>query len=346
VVKQTILLERVMVFRHLVRHWLARRHYPFASWAACIGRSLRVLLFYRAHEELLALGVYRDHVTRIHDDVFHHLSHRHYLARDVPLRERVRCVLVHYRFEDATFDAAYRQAVYRDGGLVLWRHAANGAHVEIRLDMAQRLNAEGDLTLILLADGRRVHRLSFSWVDAHFAGAGPDAPGIVPFIARNQGRRADARDTIDAFQRAFPDNSPLVKTPGFFCLAALQGIAQALGMDRAVAVKAAWQCAYERRDGNRFANAYDGFWQVLGGVDLPGRGMRIAFPFHMKPLSEVPSKHRKRAAQRHAQWRVIGESSRLALTARLAPAPGTSALPLPLSSPSPSSRAAQPSVSA
>jgi len=342
VVKQTILLERVMVFRHLVRHWLARRHYPFASWAACIGRSLRVLLFYRAHEDLLALGVYRDHVTRVHDDVFHHLSHRHYLARDVPLRERVRCVLVHYRFEDATFDAGYKQAVYRDGGLVLWRHAANGAHVEVRLEMAQRLNAEGDLTLILLADGRRVHRLSFSWVDARFSGtgtgAGPDTAGILPFIARNQGRRADALDAIGAFKRAFPDNSPLVKTPGFFCLAALQGIAQALDMDRAVAVKAAWQCAYDRRDASQFANAYDGFWQVLGGVDLPGRGMRIALPFYMKPLSEVPSKHRKRAAQRHAQWRAIGESARLALLAHLAPAPAT-AVPLP-------SKAVRPSVSA
>ena len=32
-----------MVFAHLTRHWMARRHYPFASWAACIARSLRVI---------------------------------------------------------------------------------------------------------------------------------------------------------------------------------------------------------------------------------------------------------------------------------------------------------------
>jgi hypothetical protein len=105
-----------MVFALLTRHWLARRHYPFASWAACIVRSLRVLLFRRAHVELLAMDVYRNYVTPVHDDVFHHLSHRNYLARGLSLRQRVRCTLTHSRFEDVTFDAAYKQAVYRDGG--------------------------------------------------------------------------------------------------------------------------------------------------------------------------------------------------------------------------------------
>ena len=81
-----------MVFAFLTRHWLARRHYPFASWAACIARSLRVLLFRRAHAELLAMDVYRNYVTQVHDDVFHHLSHRNYLAKGLSLRQRVRCV--------------------------------------------------------------------------------------------------------------------------------------------------------------------------------------------------------------------------------------------------------------
>ncbi|MCS0615824.1 DUF535 family protein [Massilia kyonggiensis] len=201
-----------MVFALLTRHWLARRHYPFASWAACIACSLRVLLFRRAHVELLTMDIYRHYVTQVHDDVFHHLSHRNYLARGLSLRQRVRCVLTHHRFEDATFDAAYKHAVYRDGGLVLWQHEADGSKVEVRLGMAQRLNAEGDLTLTLLANGRRVHRLSFSWVDERFAGlAGLGVAGILPFIARNQGHRADETDEVDAFRRAFAANSPPIR---------------------------------------------------------------------------------------------------------------------------------------
>lgn len=314
-----------MVFTHLIRHWLARRHYPLPSWAACIARSLRVLLFYREHRKLLAMPVYRFHVRQVHDDVFHHLSHRHYLARDVPLRERVRCVLTHYRFEDATFDAAYQRAVYRTGGLLLWHHDTGSGRVEIRLGMAQRLNAEGDLTVTLLADGKRVHRLSFSWVDGRFAGGAvpglagvlPGLCGMLPFVARNQGPGADAADALDALKRALPDNAPAVTTPAFFCFAALQGIAQALDMDEVLAVKSAWHCAYKPADAARFAVAYDGFWRVLGGTELPGRAWHIGLPFYMKPLAEIPSKHRKRASLRRAQWLAVAEAARAALRCRM-----------------------------
>ncbi|SDD97461.1 Uncharacterized protein VirK/YbjX [Massilia sp. PDC64] len=309
-----------MVFALLTRHWKARRHYPFASWAACIARSLRVLLFHRAHAELLAMDVYRNYVTQVHDDVFHHLSHRNYLAQGLSLRQRVRCVLTHYRFEDATFDTAYKQAVYRDGGLVLWQHEADGSKVEVRLGMAQRLNAEGDLTLTLLANGRRVHRLSFSWVDEHFAGlAGLGMAGILPFIARNQGHRADEVDAVNAFRRAFPANSPLVTTPGFFCCAALQGIAQALGMDHVVAVKSARHCAWAPSHARHFATAYDDTWRSLGGTEMPGRAWYIALPFHARPLAKIPSKHRKRAALRRAYWQGIAESARQVMLRHLAP---------------------------
>jgi hypothetical protein len=184
--------------------------------------------------------------------------------------------------------------------------------------MAQRLNAEGDLTLTLMANGRRVHRLSFSWVDERFAGlAGLGAAGILPFIARNQGHRADEAAAVDAFRRAFPHHSPLVTTPGVFCCAALQGMAQALGMDHMVAVKSAWHCAYAPSDDKHFATAYDGFWRSLGGTGMPGRAWHIALPFGGRPLAEIPSRHRKRAALRRAYWQIIGEAAGTVLRAHL-----------------------------
>lgn len=300
-----------MVLAYLARHWFARRHYPIRSWAACIVRSLRALLFWRAHVRLLALSVHRDYVSQAHDDVFHHVSHRHYLAKGLRLRERVLCVLNHYRFEDDTFDAAYKRAVYRDGGLVLWRHEAGGRRFTIRLHMANRLNAEGDLTLALLCGDACLHRLSFSWVEGTFAGA---ASPILPFVARNQGHRGDAADAIDAFEAAFPNNSP-----SFFCAAALHGVAQALGMPELAAVKSSFQSACTPADADRFAKAYDDFWHTLGGVERPGRAWHIALPFRLRPLSEMPSKHRKRAAARREHWRAIAESARLALSAHVVP---------------------------
>ncbi len=304
-----------MVLTLLARHWLARRHYPLPSWLACIARSLRVLLFRRAHRQLLALDIHRRYVIRAHDDVFHHLSHRHYLARGLSLRQRVRCVLAHYRFEESAFDAGYKRAIYRAGGLPLWTHedAARGWRFGIRLEMAPRLSAEGDLTVVMTADcganGICLHRLSFSWVDGAFAGV--QAP-VVPFVARNQGHRLDAGDAFSAFELAFPHNSP-----GFFCFAALQGIAQALGMPQVAAVKAAWQSAWTPADARHFANAYDGFWETLGGVPMRGPAYRIALPFHLKPLAEMPSRRRRRAAQRRTHWQAIGAAACLTMQRHL-----------------------------
>lgn len=313
-----------MIFAHLTRHWMARRGQSgFPSWILGILRSLRVFGWYREHRALCALGVYRDHLARAgNDDPFHHLSHREYLVKGLGASQRVQAVLNHYRFEESTFDAAYLQAVYGARRLALWEHEADGKRFAIQLEMAARGNAEGDLTVALVADGACLHRLSFSWIPG--AMAGTDIP-VVPFIARNQGRWTDAGAAFDAFEQAFPNNSP-----SFFCFAAMQGIALAVGIDRVIAIRATAHIAYDPDPEQHFANAYDGFWKILGGAEMPGRdGYLIPLPFYVKPLSEMPSKHRKRAAQRREHWRAIGESARLSLQRHLLRAPSHAAQAAP-----------------
>jgi uncharacterized protein VirK/YbjX len=293
-----------MILAHLTRHWLThRRRLPFSSWVLSALRSARVMLFYRDHAALCQLDVYRNYVMASpNDDPFHHLSHRGYLVQGLTARERVQCVLSHYRFEETTFNAAYKEAVYAAGGLTLWRHVVDESEFLIRLEMASRMNAEGDLTLALVADGKVLHRLSFSWVDGGIAGV--PAP-LVPFIARNQGRWTESNEAFEAFERCFPNNSP-----SFFCFAAMQGVAQAVGMEQVLAVKCSAHIAYDPADVKHFANAYDGFWKILGGIEMPGNAWLIALPFYLKPLADMPSKHRKRAAQRRDYWRAIGDGAR------------------------------------
>lgn len=293
-----------MILVHLTKHWLARREqYSLKSWAVCLARSLRVLLYYRDHQRLCRLDVYRIYVTAPpNDDPFHHLSHRDYLVRNLPARERIRCVLHHYRFEDETFNSAYKYAVYRTAGLTLWQRNAGGSSFAITLAMASRMNAEGDLTIAFAADGKCLHRLSFSWIEGDLAGV---ARKVVPLIARNQGRWTDSDAAFAAFERAFPHNSP-----SFFCFAAMQGVAQAVGMSELVAIKSSAHPAYDPASVTHFANAYDGFWKVLGGVELPGPCYLVALPFHLKPLSAMQARHRRRAAIRREYWGEIGEAAR------------------------------------
>jgi uncharacterized protein VirK/YbjX len=300
-----------MIIAHLTRHWLARRrNASLLSWVLGIMRSLRVLAYYRDHHALCQLDVYRNYVAaRVHDDLFHHLSHRDYLVKGLSARRRVQSVLAHYRFEETTFNGAYKQAVYVAGSLPLWQHSCEDGRFQIQLEMASRLNAEGDLTIALIANGKCLHRLSFSWVEGSLAGV---ATPTTIFVARNQGRWTDSGDAFDAFERVFPNNSP-----SFFCFAALQGLAQAVGMTQVVAVKCDAHIAYDPAEVKHFANAYDGFWKILGGTEMPGPGYLITLPFYLKPLADMPSKHRKRAAQRREYWRAIGESARSTLQRHL-----------------------------
>jgi hypothetical protein len=301
-----------MIFAHLTKHWMARRRqYSLSSWVLCIARSLRVLAYYRDHRALCRLGVYRNHVAgSANDDLFHHLSHRDYLIKGLSPRQRVQAVLSHYRFEETTFNDGYLDAVYGQRCLPLWQHEAEGSTFMLQLEMASRSNAEGDLTIALIANGKCLHRLSFSWLEGDMVGV--DMP-VVPFIARNQGRWIDSGTAFEAFEQVFPNNSP-----SFFCFAAMQGIALALGMDKVVAIRSEAHIAYDPDPEKHFANAYDGFWKILGGEEMPGRdGYLIALPFYVKPLSEMPSKHRKRAALRREHWRLIGESARSVLQRHL-----------------------------
>jgi uncharacterized protein VirK/YbjX len=287
-----------------MKHWRARRHhYSMASWLLCIARSLRVLTYYREHRLLCRLRVYRDFVAAAPtDDLFNHLSHRYYLVRGLSPGQRVDSAITHYTFEEETFGDAYKRAVYSADGLSLWQRKLNNSQFSIKLAMASRLNAEGDLVVIFEADGKCLHRLSFSWAEGAIAGI--DLP-TVPFLARNQGRWTDSDEAFAAFERAFPHNSP-----SFFCFAALQGVALAIGLRQVAGVKSEFQVSFGDDTGGHFVNAYDGFWRSLGGTALPGNCYLITLPFYVKPLSETPAKHRKRATLRRENWRAIGDSAR------------------------------------
>lgn len=297
-----------MIFARLTQRWHALR-------------------YWREHQSLSRLKLVRRLENAPDDDLLRRVSGRDYLARGLGVRERMRCVLAHYRFEDATFGDAYRQAVL-GGGLALWEHEHDGGSFLLRLEQAPHTDPEGELTLSLLADGKVLHRLSWSWVEG--AVVGVDLP-VVPFVTRNAGLWRDAGGAFEAFERVFPNNSP-----SFFCFAALQGAAQALGFPRVVAVRGMAHVAYEAGQDKAFENAYDGFWRILGGAELDARSFVVPLPFYLKPLQDMPSKHRKRAAQRREHWRAIGEAARDVLLRHLAAPPAEQAAtkPAPVEAPS------------
>jgi hypothetical protein len=323
-----------MIVAYLIKQWLAgRAHASRASRALSLARSLRVLLFYRAHRRFCQLDLVRSYLAAppcadLCPDLFHHLSQRDYLVKNLPVRRRIACMLHHYGFEDATFDTAYKRALYGGGGLELWGRSEAGSEFSITLSMAPPPMGAGELVIAFEADGTCLHRLGFSWIEGKLAGV--DSPAL-PFVAHNQGRGPGSDAAFAAFERVFPNNSP-----AFFCFAAMQGAAQAVGMTQLVGIKGGLHLACDAQTAKQLARVHDGFWQTLGGTELPGPGYLIELPFALKPL---PGKHRGRAASRRAHWAEIDAQARATLEARLnakfpgglpaklrpAPLPGTAA---------------------
>lgn len=269
-------------------------------------RSLRNLVYVRSNQKIWRLSLCREFFNAGEPgDFLHHLSAKKYLNGRLSLRQRIDHAFEHFRIDDEAFDASYKKAIYQGSGLILWLKEVDGVRFTMRLRRGSTKIPEGELSVFFYADNDRLHSISFSWV------LGLNAQGereICPYISRNQARWRMDTEPLEKFEHAFPQNSP-----SYFCYSALQGVARAINASRVLAIRGEEQCCYDPDDVKHFANAYDAFWTVLGGTDSHPLGYDIPVPFLMKPLSEVSSKHRKRATLRRANWQAIEAAAQEAL---------------------------------
>lgn len=236
-------------------------------------------------------------------DALFFISHRHFLSRDFDADQRLACVLDHFRFEQAHFAPALLASLHGDG-LPLWQQPAG---YEIRLRANADTRHEGPLSLVLGRRGETLHELSFAWVEA--GRLGPDAGrGPVLFATRNQSLPSDA-PALARFRADLPQNSP-----AYFVLAALNGVAAALGQARIVGVRDSCQIAYETGRAASFRRSYDDFWLGFGGRPLGRHGLEMPVPASVPPLALLKAKHRARARQRREHWRQIGAAAEAGLS--------------------------------
>lgn len=286
------------IWRHLTG-LLARRSKEEGWFDAAVrfAVGLTAHVLHRKHRELFGIGLFRDYVAADGDgDVLAHLSHRHYLSRRFGYAQRIGCALSHYRYEDRHYGECYKRAVYRDGGLALWSATVDSACISLRLVAGTELRHEGPISVVLMVDDVHVCEMSFAWVDAANFGA---RAGIVPFVTRNQSLRMDAL-ALRKFRQAFPQHSP-----PYLCLAALQGIALAHGVERIAAIRHDSQIAFDSEHAPSFRNSYSDFWRSFGASELDDQADSMPVPLELPALSAVRAKHRQRAATRRRCWAEI-----------------------------------------
>jgi hypothetical protein len=272
-------------------------------------QALGALWFREQHRQLLRVQLFQKYIAAPGaTDVLSHLSHRYYLSTLLTYRQRIENALLHYRYEEDRYDDSYKDRVYSGAGLTLWSTRIDANRFAIRLRASNDQRHEGCISVVLSVNERDLCQMAFAWVDAAVFG---EDWGVVPFITRNQSTGPSALE-LTQFRQAFPQNSPQ-----HACLAAMRGVTRAHCGSRLLGISHECQIVFDERRAVSFRNSYCALWESFGAVRLGRQAHVMPVPTCLMPLSELQSRHRKRARARRELWSTIEVDSAAAIRCRL-----------------------------
>jgi len=207
-----------------------------------------------------------------------------YLSHDFPRRTRLEIQLNHYGFLAARVRQDFFVRIY-DRGFLLWSDRRGADHFSIALSFPVVGDHEGDLALVFRSEAIPIYRMSFSIVPGRCVGCSAEQTLFVGCI---QGRGG-----------AFPSIRHATRTcldimPAALLLAAVQGIALALGIGLIVGVgrdQAVSRLHVQRPES--FFNL-DEFWRSFGAEAVRDDLFLLRVPFPEKPMQLVARGHRRR----------------------------------------------------
>jgi uncharacterized protein VirK/YbjX len=207
-----------------------------------------------------------------------------YLCKSLSLRQRRDALLGQFALLDRALNDRFFLDLGDPGGVGLWTGGAAAGAYAIGLTLNTKLGGEGDLTLGFLSGEAALCELSFSITRLPTV-SGDGAAAM--FVARIQG----ASGCYDAIRQATRDCGDI--SPAHLLVAAADGLAAALSLDRIYGVSNDEQLSKssDAKDGCLFD--YDEFWSALSGERLGG-WYRFDAPLGHKPLSQAPIEHRRR----------------------------------------------------
>lgn len=214
-----------------------------------------------------------------------------YLARGFTVSERASCFLHHYRRLHAALpESVLCQMMLAD--ITLHDISNDVDKFAITLGLPElHFDLEGELSLNLQVDGKKVFNLSFTIVPGWVLKSKTAEALLISRLQGNPGCNSQIRRARKALNDYSPRN---------LLLAALQGIADALGVSEIAAVSATNQKSYINGRPVSFKNGYDTFLTKAGMVKTSFGFFSSQIPIQGKPLSLFKGRARSRAKKRRA----------------------------------------------
>jgi uncharacterized protein VirK/YbjX len=256
-------------------------------------------------EEFLELPPFIDTVQDNPKFAFKYLTES-YLVNDLTIGDRAACFLHHYkRLYEALPDRLLRQVLH--WGMDLCEFCEEEVRFTLRWGSSRPFGKEGEMSLLLLANGEILFTISFTIVPGRVV---KSKHREVILISRIQGTPGWPADKMRQAQRA------LHKLRfGAVLLSGLEGLAAAFNIGEIVGVAATKQISYTVAYADRFKHAYDDFFEDMGIARTDAGYFSIPLPLEEKSIEEVKD-HKARARAR----RVLKKKISLACTGCVAAA--------------------------
>jgi uncharacterized protein VirK/YbjX len=223
---------------------------------------------------------------------------RNYLVRQLTVAQRARSLLYHYKRIQALLPNLVLRQILAPG-LTVYQTCCDADLFRVILGLSRKGYWEGELSLHLEVNGVLVYTLSFSIVPGAVAGVLADE---VLLVARVQGEKgADS-------QIRLATKSLLDVAPPALLVAALHGVATALGINTMAGTCAILQSSYLPEHSSSFQEAYDDFFATLGATKNSAGFFCSPLPVEEKPLSLIPKGHKIRSRRKREFKRQVADS--------------------------------------
>jgi uncharacterized protein VirK/YbjX len=219
-----------------------------------------------------------------------------YLVRGFTVAERASCFLHHYRRIHAVLPERLLSQILK-GSVTLHEITKDGNRFAIKIGRsAPPCDKEAELSLSLDVDGTKVFALSFVLAPGWVIRSAVTEVLLITCFKGSRGCSPQIKLLLKAF-REYPPRKQL--------LYALQGIADAFGIDTIAAVCSTKQRAYTQEYSATLKRSYDDFFAEVGMVKTAAGFYSGFIPFEGKPLALFEGRNRPRARKRRAIRRQI-----------------------------------------
>lgn len=252
-------------------------------------RTLANLRIHRKVEQFLKQPAFIDTVQDNPKFGFKYLTES-YLVKDLSIPDRAECFLHHYkRIYEALPDRLLRQVLH--WGIDLCEFSEDGVRFTVKWGSSRPFGKEGEMSLLLLANGEILFTISFTIVPGSVV---KSKQNEIILISRVQGTPGWPADKMRQAQRA------LHKLRfGAVLLSALEGLATSFNIWEIVCVAATRQVSFAEAYADRFQHAYDDFFADMGVARSDKGYFSMSLPLEEKAIEDVKD-HKARARARRA----------------------------------------------